>query len=128
MAFHQWTSTKPETTASGTANTPLSSFRSAEERRCTFNCAISWGGVPQADRAEGEPDRGGAFDARPCAHDDLDPAAVRRFTSDWLHQGKERHTPARVYGENRLNFVGQSFWVREYFVLTVGREEEVIRN
>jgi putative transposase len=34
----------------------------------------------------------------------------------------------RVYGENRRNFVGQSFWERGYFVSTVGRDEEVIRN
>jgi putative transposase len=35
---------------------------------------------------------------------------------------------AGVYGENRRNFVGQSFWARGYFVSTVGRDEEVIRN
>ena len=31
----------------------------------------------QAGRAEGEPDRGRAFDERPRAHDDRDPAEVR---------------------------------------------------
>ena len=35
---------------------------------------------------------------------------------------------ARVYGETRRNFVGQSFWARGYFVSTAGRDEEVIRN
>ena len=35
---------------------------------------------------------------------------------------------APTYGENRRNFVGQSFWARGYFVSTVGRDEEVIRN
>ena len=35
---------------------------------------------------------------------------------------------ARVHGEYRRNFVGQSFWARGYFVSTVGRDEEVIRN
>jgi putative transposase len=35
---------------------------------------------------------------------------------------------ARVYGEQRRNIVGQSFWARGYFVSTVGRDEEVIRN
>ena len=34
----------------------------------------------------------------------------------------------RVNGEHRRNFVGQSFWARGYFVSTVGRDEEVIRN
>ena len=35
---------------------------------------------------------------------------------------------ARTYGESRRNLVGQSFWARGYFVSTVGRDEEVIRN
>jgi len=30
---------------------------------------------------------------------------------------------ARVYGENKRNFVGQHFWARGYFVSTVGRDE-----
>ena len=35
---------------------------------------------------------------------------------------------ARVYGERKRNFVGQHFWARGYFVSTVGRDEEVIRE
>ncbi len=35
---------------------------------------------------------------------------------------------ARMYGEKRRNFVGQHFWARGYFVSTVGRDEEVIRQ
>ena len=35
---------------------------------------------------------------------------------------------ARVYGERKRNFVGQSFWARGYFVSTVGRDETVIRE
>jgi putative transposase len=35
---------------------------------------------------------------------------------------------APTYGEHRRNFVGQSFWARGYFVSSVGRDEEVIRN
>ncbi len=35
---------------------------------------------------------------------------------------------ARVYGERKRNFVGQHFWARGYFVSTVGRDEEVIRQ
>src|ERR1700723_1719596 len=62
---------------------------------------IPWGGIPKAGRAEGEPDRGGACDARSCSHDDLDPTEIRRFAGDWLHQGKERHTlGARVRGKS----------------------------
>ena len=43
-------------------------------------------------------------------------------------KGKSAIHLARVYGENRRNFSGQSFWARGYFVSTVGRDEEVIRN
>jgi putative transposase len=43
-------------------------------------------------------------------------------------KGKSAIHLARVYGETRRNFVGQSFWARGYFISTVGRDEEVIRN
>ena len=43
-------------------------------------------------------------------------------------KGKSAIHVARVYGENRRNFVGQHFWARGFFVSTVGRDEEVIRN
>ena len=43
-------------------------------------------------------------------------------------KGKSAIHIARVYGENRRNFVGQHFWARGYFVSTVGRDEEVIRR
>ena len=42
-------------------------------------------------------------------------------------KGKSAIHLARVYGERKRNFVGQSFWARGYFVSTVGRDEEVIR-
>jgi putative transposase len=43
-------------------------------------------------------------------------------------KGKSAIHLARVYGERKRNFVGQSFWARGYFVSTVGRDEEVIRQ
>ena len=43
-------------------------------------------------------------------------------------KGKSAIHLARVYGQRKRNFVGQSFWARGYFVSTVGRDEEVIRN
>src|ERR1700723_1260825 len=46
----------------------------------------------------------------------------------WFIKGKSAIHLARTYGEPRRNFVGQSFWARGYFVSTVGRDEEVIRN
>jgi putative transposase len=43
-------------------------------------------------------------------------------------KGKSAIHLARVYAERKRNFVGQNFWARGYFVSTVGRDEEVIRN
>src|SRR3954452_8629237 len=35
---------------------------------------------------------------------------------------------ARVYGERKRNLTGQHFWARGYFVSTVGRNEEAVRE
>ena len=43
-------------------------------------------------------------------------------------KGKSAIHMARVYGERKRNFVGQSFWARGYFVSTVGRDKEMIRD
>ncbi len=43
-------------------------------------------------------------------------------------KGKSAIHIARRYAERRRNFVGQHFWARGYFVSTVGRDEEVIRE
>lgn len=43
-------------------------------------------------------------------------------------KGKSAIRLARVFGENRRDFVGQSFWAQGYFVSTVGRDKEVIRH
>jgi putative transposase len=43
-------------------------------------------------------------------------------------KGKRALYLARVYGENRRNFVGQHCWARGYFVSPVGRDEAVIRE
>jgi len=43
-------------------------------------------------------------------------------------KGKSAIYLARTYGERSRNFIGQHFWARGYFVSTVGRDEEVIRE
>ena len=43
-------------------------------------------------------------------------------------KGKSAIHLARVYAERRRNYVGQHFRARGYFVSTVGRDEEVIRE
>jgi putative transposase len=43
-------------------------------------------------------------------------------------KGKSAIHLARTYGERSRNFVGQNFWARGYFVSTVGRDEQVIRE
>jgi len=43
-------------------------------------------------------------------------------------KGKSAIHIARSYTERKRNFVGQHFWARGYFVSTVGRDEEIIRE
>jgi len=43
-------------------------------------------------------------------------------------KGKSAIHIARTYSDRKRNFVGQHFWARGYFVSTVGRDEEVIRE
>jgi len=43
-------------------------------------------------------------------------------------KGKSAVFIARNYGGRRRNFTGQHFWARGYYVSTVGRDEEVVRN
>ena len=43
-------------------------------------------------------------------------------------KGKSAIQIARQFSGRRRNFTGQHFWARGYFVSTVGRDEEVIRN
>jgi putative transposase len=43
-------------------------------------------------------------------------------------KGKSAIHLAPTHSERKRNFAGQSFWARGYFVSTVGRDEEVIRN
>jgi len=43
-------------------------------------------------------------------------------------KGKSAIHLARVYGEKSRNFIGQHFWARGYFVSTVGRDEQAIRE
>ena len=37
-------------------------------------------------------------------------------------------SPESTYGERKRNFVGQHFWARGYYVSTVGRDEQAIRE
>ena len=43
-------------------------------------------------------------------------------------KGKSAIHIARTYDGRRRNYVGQHFWARGYFVSTVGRDEQVIRD
>jgi len=43
-------------------------------------------------------------------------------------KGKSAIHLARSYGERTRNFVGQHFWARGYFVSTVERDEQMIRE
>jgi putative transposase len=99
-----------------------------EEDVIWADTTASWGSVPQVSGAEGKSDRGGSFAAGPRAHVDLDPTEIRGVASVGFIKGKSAIHVARVYGERKRNFVGQSFWARGFFVSTVGRDEAVIRE
>ena len=43
-------------------------------------------------------------------------------------KGKSAISIARTYMGRRKNFTGQSFWARGYYVSTVGKDEETVRN
>jgi putative transposase len=43
-------------------------------------------------------------------------------------KGKSAIHIARTYAGSKRNFVGQNFWARGYYVSTVGRDEQVIRE
>ena len=43
-------------------------------------------------------------------------------------KGKSAIHLARVYGERKRSFVGQHFWARGFYVSTVGRDEQAIRE
>ena len=43
-------------------------------------------------------------------------------------KGKSAISIARTYMGRRKNFTGQSFWARGYYVSTVGRDGETVRN
>jgi putative transposase len=43
-------------------------------------------------------------------------------------KGKSAIHIARTFGGRKRNFTGEHFWARGYFVSTVGRDEQVIRD
>ena len=43
-------------------------------------------------------------------------------------KGKSAIAIARNYMGRRKNFTGQNFWARGYYVSTVGKDEEAVRN
>ena len=43
-------------------------------------------------------------------------------------KGKSAIHIARTYSGRKQNFTGQNFWARGYFVSTVGRDEDTVRN
>src|SRR5438093_5104324 len=71
--------------------------------------AVSGGGVPAIGRAEGESNRGRAFDAGSCAHDDCDSAEVRGVASDRVYQGEEGDSLGTGLWREEAEFCGSAF-------------------
>jgi putative transposase len=73
------------------------------------------------DEAVSEAHRAVALDAN-------DATAYAALANALIYAGEPADHIARVYSERKRNYVGQHFWARGYFVSTVGRDEEVIRE
>ena len=71
---------------------------------------------------------GRALDGGSCAHVVIDPAEVSVSGVVGFIKGKSAIAIARRFMDRAKNFVGQNFWARGYYVSTVGRDEEQIRN
>ncbi len=93
-----------------------------------LSCDRIWGRFFAVWRCRRKSCRGGAFDARSRAYDVSIPPKYAVSQVVGFIKGKSAIHLARVYGEKKRNFVGQHFWARGYFVSTVGRDEQVIRN
>ena len=75
---------------------PQESVRTAAEgsRRC----------VPRTGAPEGVPDRGGAYDARPCPHADIHSAQAQGERGRRLHQRQERNLGCAALRRPRPEF------------------------
>ena len=56
------------------------------------------------------------------------PPKVSVSTAVGYIKGKSAIWIARNFAGKKRNFTGQHFWARGYYVSTVGRDEEIIRN
>ena len=79
-------------------------------------------------QAERKPNRRRSFNAGSCAYDYLDTTEICCVAGGGIIKGKSAIHIVRMYFDRKKNYVGQSFWARGYFVSTVGRDEELIRN
>ena len=63
---------------------------------------------------------------RACADIDSSKYAVAQVVG--FLKGKSAIHIARVFSGRRRNFVGQQFWARGYYVSTVGKDEQAVRQ
>ena len=90
--------------------------------------AIPRGGIPEgAEQKESRIEKGHLMSDHVHMMSSIPPKYAVSQVIGFIKRKSAIHL-ARVYGETRRNFVGQSFWARGYFVSTVGRDEEVIPN
>jgi hypothetical protein len=65
---------------------------------------------------------------RACAQDDVDSAEVFRVAGCGFHQGQERNPLGPDVWGTDAKSCEEEFWVQEYFVSMVGRDEATIRD
>ena len=86
------------------------------------------GSIPSFSETKGERDRRGSFNGRSCSYDDIIPPKYAVSKVVGFIKGKSAIHIARTYSGRQKNYVGQHFWARGYFVSTIGRNEQVIRE
>ena len=65
---------------------------------------------------------------RPCAYPHINTSKIFGIAGVGYIKGKSAIHIARNYMGQKKNFTGHHFWARGYFVSTVGRDEEAVRE
>jgi REP-associated tyrosine transposase len=103
----------------------------AAARCCTWDCGDTWGEILRrlAEQKESRIEAGHLLPDYVHMMTEIPPeypSADGQVTG--YINGKSTIHLTRVYGERKLNFVGQHFWARGYFVSTVAEMRKRFEN
>ena len=84
--------------------------------------------ISRACQAQGMQNRRGAPDGQPYAYPDIDPAEIFGGGGDWVLEREKLDLDCVECGTQAAQFSWPQILGTGYFVSTVGRDEEMIRN